>query len=438
MAQRNGSLISLPDFALPPAAPQHLRPAARESSLPPFNNKDASRNRRLQALPPNRSSFGREMATPIKEDYYYYYKKRKDFPLRRASIASSTATAINLGAKLGAQTFNHHFINNSPSFLSQLSTTTNLMPERWSNPRRKNRRRADGRSRSVDDLTSVTSRVSSRCPSSIIHNNSMPYFQRPGPLLAAMAHDYEKQRRRQRTPYYYPRAMMWRPVAPLPCPPVVEQPGGAVANDVLSPIASRSMLTCSKEFRAQFPNVYAGLCKGLLDVNRLVQHEVVVPIKEEIAIHKDAIRSRRAVTAVWSEHLWRPLHGRFPDPSIAPKLIRRLCDYFWNKIEVGIRAAEDERSFLQWLFRFDVENAMDIRVTTSLGAGMNSALANIEGVAHVKRHKGALMGILRPDTLQLDIDLVVKALFLNGGQLAEINDDPIFIDRVQEIGRAHV
>lgn len=76
-----------------------------------------------------------------------------------------------------------------------------------------------------------------------------------------------------------------------PFPPPVRQPGEAFGNtSALSPIASRSLLTCSKDFQKHFPNVYIGLCKGLIDVSRLIQHEVVIPIKEEIELHKNSIR----------------------------------------------------------------------------------------------------------------------------------------------------
>lgn len=70
----------------------------------------------------------------------------------------------------------------------------------------------------------------------------------------------------------------------------MQQTGEMNQYSALSPIASRSLLTCSREFQGHFPNVYAGLCKGLIDVGRLIQHEVVIPIKEEVALHKNAIR----------------------------------------------------------------------------------------------------------------------------------------------------
>lgn len=112
-------------------------------------------------------------------------------------------------------------------------------------------------------------------------------------------------------------------------------------------------------------------------------------------------------------------------------MVKKVSEYFFDKIEAGIQQAEGERSLLQWAFRFDVENATEIRVTTSLGVGYNSAIANIEGAAHVRRRKGDLLSLLNPDTVTIDMDIVVKALFLNGGQLTEINNDPMFIDRVQ-------
>lgn len=136
--------------------------------------------------------------------------------------------------------------------------------------------------------------------------------------------------------------------------------------------------------------------------------------------------------AAASEQLWRPLHGKFPDSSgVAPKLVRKISEHLANQIESSIIEAENERSFLQWAFRFDVENTIQVKVSTSLCCGYNSAIANVEGCAEMKRKKGECFSMLSSDTVIVKMDLVIKALFLNGGQLSEINNDPHFIDRVQ-------
>jgi len=196
----------------------------------------------------------------------------------------------------------------------------------------------------------------------------------------------------------------------------------------LSPVASRSMLTCNREFQRCYPHVYQGLCKGLIDVNKLIAQEVVIPVREEVALHKSSIRSRWAVTAAISEHLWKAVHGKFPDPKVAPRLVRKVAEYFFDKIESGVLEAEDERSLLQWLLRFDVENGIDVRVTTSMVVGLNSVIATIEGAAHIRRKKGTLLGLVSKDIIVVDLEVVIKALFLNGGQLLEINNDPLFSD----------
>eukprot|EP00917_Polyrhabdina_sp_WS-2016_P001773 GHVP01003685.1.p1 GENE.GHVP01003685.1~~GHVP01003685.1.p1 ORF type:complete len:558 (+),score=91.78 GHVP01003685.1:151-1824(+) len=199
----------------------------------------------------------------------------------------------------------------------------------------------------------------------------------------------------------------------------------------LTPVASRSLLTCNNDFRQCYPQVYQGICKGVIDVDRLIVNEVVIPIREEVSIHKSALRSRRAVVSIVSEQLWKPLHGKFPDPQIAPRLVKRVAEYFHDKIEAGVENAEDERSLFQWLFRFDIENAIEIKVTTSLAYGVNSVISNIEGSAHIKRKKGDFMGLWSKDNLLIDLEVVVKAVFLNGGQLSELDSDPMFADRVQ-------
>ncbi|KAH0473420.1 MAG: uncharacterized protein KVP18_000567 [Porospora cf. gigantea A] len=198
----------------------------------------------------------------------------------------------------------------------------------------------------------------------------------------------------------------------------------------ISPVNTRSLLTCSGDFARHYPNVHKGLLKGLLDVSLLISHEVIIPIKEEVTFNKDTIRSRRAVQAGIEAKLTRTLSGRFPDPHLSPKLIKKVTEYFCDKIDEGIDSAEDERSFFQWLLRLDVDNAIDVRVTTSIGSGVNSIIANIEGCAYVSRKKGVLLGLASPDSINLEMDLLLRALFLNGRQLLEIDKDPLFVDKV--------
>lgn len=202
------------------------------------------------------------------------------------------------------------------------------------------------------------------------------------------------------------------PWTPLPCharlPSVVCGETGSGSSTSISPVASTSMLTCNGDFKKQFPYVYQGLCKGIVDVRQLMAHEIIVPVKEEIAIKRSTVRSRKSVTNAVSDKLWRALQGRFPDPGVAPKLIKRMAEYFYDKIEYGIQEAEDERSFVQWLFRFDVENAIDLRQSITLGAGKNSVLANIEGSAHINRKKGDLFNLISPDAIHVNLECIIK------------------------------
>lgn len=73
-------------------------------------------------------------------------------------------------------------------------------------------------------------------------------------------------------------------------PPLLQPYEPCGAYNPLTPVASRSLLTCNREFQQQFPNVYTGLCKGLLDISRLMVHEVVIPVKETVTVHKNAVR----------------------------------------------------------------------------------------------------------------------------------------------------
>lgn len=143
-------------------------------------------------------------------------------------------------------------------------------------------------------------------------------------------------------------------------------------------------------------------------------------------------RTRRSLVAALSGQFWKAFYGKFPDPEAAPMLVKSVSEHLFKEIERSILQAEGERSFMQWLLRFDVETYLDVRVTPSLVFGRNAIIANIEGAATIKRCKGGCFSILNPDFLCVEMDTVVKALFLNGGQLLEINNDPRFISYVRQ------
>lgn len=67
-------------------------------------------------------------------------------------------------------------------------------------------------------------------------------------------------------------------------------PGGALMDTSLTPVSSVSMLTCNAEFKKQFPYVFQGLCKGMIDIRRLMSYEIVIPIKEDVSLNRSTIR----------------------------------------------------------------------------------------------------------------------------------------------------
>lgn len=116
------------------------------------------------------------------------------------------------------------------------------------------------------------------------------------------------------------------------------------------------------------------------------------------------------MTGAICDQLWRSLQGRFPDPAVTPKLIRKMAEYFYDKVEFGIQDAEDERSFLQWLFRLEVENAIDLRLNVTLISGKNTVISTVEGSGRFKRKKGDFFNMVSPDWLTLNIECSIKVM----------------------------
>lgn len=67
-------------------------------------------------------------------------------------------------------------------------------------------------------------------------------------------------------------------------------PGAMVMDLAISPVQSTSMLTCNQEFKNKFPNVYLGICKGMVDIRKLMSYEIVIPVKEDVSLRRATIR----------------------------------------------------------------------------------------------------------------------------------------------------
>ncbi|EZG56138.1 hypothetical protein GNI_105290 [Gregarina niphandrodes] len=217
--------------------------------------------------------------------------------------------------------------------------------------------------------------------------------------------------------------------APLP----MAFPLPAADELAISPTQSSSMLTCNSQFSKKFPIVYQGLCKGLIDVRTLLASELVIPIKETVEVRRNVLRCKRGVVGAVSDRLRRVLKGRFPDPSIASKLSQKVATTIWEKLERSIQDAEDERTFLQWLLRIDVNTDSDLRMSLSQSDSndRHTIITHVEGSSHVRRQKGELFSLISIDHLEISIDASIKALFLNTGPLLAMNRDPQMIDYVR-------
>lgn len=196
----------------------------------------------------------------------------------------------------------------------------------------------------------------------------------------------------------------------------------------LSAVASSSMLSCSREFKRHFPQIHRALCKGLLDVSRLAAHEIIVPVREEVIVRRQVLRTKKGLTLTLRDQLGRVLGGKFPDAAATTQLIARVTESFYDRVEHGLQDAEDEQTFMHWLLRFDLEHAVSLRHSFVVTTHANLIITSLEGSAQIKLKKRALAA----DDVTLNIQLVVKALYLNAAQLAHINADPAFVRNVEQ------
>ena len=129
--------------------------------------------------------------------------------------------------------------------------------------------------------------------------------------------------------------------------------------------------------------------------------------------------------------IWKSVHGKFPDGNLGPKVVKTVAEHFCDQLEEAVREAEGEQSFFQWFTRQDVENTVTLRQKTSLNDGGNSVILQVEGTAQITKKRGDMLQWITLHQLVMDLDIEIKAIFLNGGQLREMDRDPLFVDRVQ-------
>jgi len=196
-------------------------------------------------------------------------------------------------------------------------------------------------------------------------------------------------------------------------------------------LGSRQMLLNNKGFRSRYPNVCQALERKVLDLPSLMTEEIVVPIQETIDFDVKTEWSKVSVKGAICQRLSKALKGKFPDVGLTPKLSNKLGTYVYQKILEGVSDAEEEQSIIAALLRRDVKNYLDVRCTCSIGHSYNCVITNIEGSLILRRQKGAFFGALTSDSIQLTIDVIIKALFIDGKQLDQIDKDPTFRDQVQ-------
>eukprot|EP00915_Cephaloidophora_sp_WS-2016_P008013 GHVH01011076.1.p1 GENE.GHVH01011076.1~~GHVH01011076.1.p1 ORF type:complete len:329 (+),score=52.06 GHVH01011076.1:94-1080(+) len=201
----------------------------------------------------------------------------------------------------------------------------------------------------------------------------------------------------------------------------------------MSPIQCKSLLTCNNEFRQTFPYVYYGLIKEAIDIKQLAREEMIIPFRQELRVKKELNFNEKAVKNHVSGQLQKALSGRFPCIDLGKRLVDKVVEHLWEEIDEGVREAEKDRTSLQVMSRKDIEQELKINHKFSASMGINAVMSVIEGTIMIVLQRGYLFDLVGPKKIYLDIDLITKCVFLNGGQLAVLDRDSVFQDQV-EIG----
>lgn len=73
------------------------------------------------------------------------------------------------------------------------------------------------------------------------------------------------------------------------------------------------------------------------------------------------------------------ISGRIPDPAIVKRVIKKLTDIYWDKIELAANDAEGDRSPVQKMTRVNVSNNISLCESIKASCGSNAIIATMEG-----------------------------------------------------------
>jgi len=200
----------------------------------------------------------------------------------------------------------------------------------------------------------------------------------------------------------------------------------------MNPIQCKSMLTCNNEFRKTFPYVHYALVKEVVNIERLAHEEMIIPLKQHINKKKELVFSEKVIINYLSGQL-RAFEGKLPDIDLGSRLTKKIVKYLWDAIEEGVEETERDRTVGQVISRQDVQNEIKINRQFSASLGINAVISAVEGLISIDIRQGVFFDLMGPKKVLIHVDVVIRSVFLNGGQLAVLDRDPLFQDQV-EIG----
>jgi len=210
--------------------------------------------------------------------------------------------------------------------------------------------------------------------------------------------------------------------------------GGAMdkSDYGMNPIQCKSMLTCNNEFRKTFPYVHYALVKEVVNIERLAHEEMIIPLKQHINTKKELVFAEKVITSYLSGQ-FRAFEGKLPDINLGTRLTKKIVKHLWEAIEEGVEETERERTVGEVISRQDVQNEIKINQQFSASLGINAVMSAVEGMISIDIRQGTFFDLIGPKKVLINTDIVTKSVFLNGGQLAVLDRDPLFQDQV-EIG----
>mmetsp|Transcript_85784 Transcript_85784/g.157319 ORF Transcript_85784/g.157319 Transcript_85784/m.157319 type:complete len:249 (-) Transcript_85784:202-948(-) len=194
----------------------------------------------------------------------------------------------------------------------------------------------------------------------------------------------------------------------------LEQTGSQTLKDLAFKQQMEMIRSCTS-WQESYPNVVkmARMDKiALKYLPKFVKRTSIYPVSGTLDLSETLCRTESSFKASLNKAFAPKVQNApWSNAELNAKLLEKLADDLYKKVEVSIKAAEKDRSVYEWFLRSDVMNRVHLASFICHKVNHLETFVIVEGFAEVVRKKAWILGA--QDTAELKMNLDFKAITID-------------------------